>query len=164
MRLEASLWHRQQRLIYFTGSEKEESDGPIKPQLTHSPTASLSAETMLDVRFPSLQPRFPNRCQEWQKMQPETECCIRSNGEPKQSHSSANTCTRPGVATYSCAIFSKLLVVRVSVCFGKQKQNTSLIILKGNTDLLTTWKAPSLAHSKNLIYMSYYGTRLSIQP
>lgn len=97
-------------------------------------------------------------------MQPETECRTRSNGEPKQSHSSANTCARPGVTTCGYAIFSKLFVVRVLVSFGKQKQNTFLITLKGNIEPVITWKAPSLAYSKNLINKSYYETRLSVQP
>lgn len=97
-------------------------------------------------------------------MQLETECRTRSSGEPKQSHSSANTCTRPGVTACSSAIVSRLLVVRVLVSFGQQKQNTVLITLKGNIELVITWKAPSLAHSKNIINTSYCGTRLSTQP
>lgn len=82
-----------------------------------------------------------------------------------QSRATAAQTPVPGlVSPLAGAIFSKLFVVRVLVSFGKQKQNTFLITLKGNIELVITWKAPSLAHSKNLINKSYYETRLSVQP
>lgn len=98
VRLGVSLWHRQQRLTYFAGRDKEENDGPV----------NLCGHTTPQHRFRwSWWSRFPNRCQEWQIMLSQTKYHTRSCREPERSHNSTDTCPdRPCLVLPLTAVWS----------------------------------------------------------